>query len=138
MDHREKVELTNKRSTADRDRTTDRARERRGGHLSFPGKCGPRMRTPPPPPPPKALDSCPAKSPSHSQCHRRGNQTAFSVSRRSANIGGASIKQQQLHRFCLSSCKCGRVGMACRQHGGIPKIKSTKCSGHPVQLYIAL
>ena len=60
MDHREKVELTNKRSTADRDRTTDRARERRGGHLSFPGKCGPRMRTPPPPPP-KALDSCPGE-----------------------------------------------------------------------------
>ena len=27
--------------------------------------------------------------------------------------------------FCLGRCKCGRIGMACRQHGGIPKTKST-------------
>ena len=34
-------------------------------------------------------------------------------------------------RFCLGSCKSGRIGMACGQHGGIPKSKSTKHSLRP-------
>ena len=31
-------------------------------------------------------------------------------------------------RFCLGSCKCGAIGMACLQHGGIAKSRLTKYS----------
>ena len=33
--------------------------------------------------------------------------------------------------FCLGSYKSGRICLACRQHGGSPKSKSTKCSHWP-------